>query len=337
MAKDPAFLFYSSDFLTGVTDMTMEERGQYITLLCLQHQKGRLSEKTCRLSLGLSEITQASDVMAKFIKDEDGFYYNKRLEDEVLRRKKSADASRNNGILGGRPKKHETYEEPNKNLQVISRITKTEPRKNLSEDENENITEDKDLIETFFETAWGLYPNKKGKGSVSKSAKSKRFKLGDEFIRAIERYVEHVKGKDAQFIMHGSTFFNSGYVDYLDANYTGREVYAKDSTNYKTAHWLANSVYGKGVTHNEELLQSWAKCVDDIIVHDGREKKQAGELLKYSRKDEFWKDVIISMPKFREHYDTLLARYMSEDDTDEPETLGYRDLTKLMHEENAAG
>jgi len=51
MAKDPAFLFYSSDFLSGITDLTMEERGQYITLLCLQHQKGSLSEKTIRLSV----------------------------------------------------------------------------------------------------------------------------------------------------------------------------------------------------------------------------------------------------------------------------------------------
>ena len=44
--KDPAFVFYTGDFLTGVIDMTMEERGQYITLLCLQHQKGHFSKKT---------------------------------------------------------------------------------------------------------------------------------------------------------------------------------------------------------------------------------------------------------------------------------------------------
>ena len=29
MSKDPAFLFYSSDFLTGVMDLTMEENGIY--------------------------------------------------------------------------------------------------------------------------------------------------------------------------------------------------------------------------------------------------------------------------------------------------------------------
>lgn len=43
--KDPAFLFYSSDFLSGTMLMTDEEIGQYIKLICLQHQKGHLKEK----------------------------------------------------------------------------------------------------------------------------------------------------------------------------------------------------------------------------------------------------------------------------------------------------
>ena len=43
MAKDPAFLFYSNDFLTGTYTMTDEQVGKYIRLLCLQHQKGELA------------------------------------------------------------------------------------------------------------------------------------------------------------------------------------------------------------------------------------------------------------------------------------------------------
>ena len=69
--KDPAILFYTGDFLNGCTDLTFEERGQYITLLCLQHQKGHLSEKTIRLSVGSVSV----DVMAKFLKDETGLFF----------------------------------------------------------------------------------------------------------------------------------------------------------------------------------------------------------------------------------------------------------------------
>jgi hypothetical protein len=45
MSKDPAFLFYSSDFLTGTMFMDNEQVGKFIRLMCAQHQKGRLSEK----------------------------------------------------------------------------------------------------------------------------------------------------------------------------------------------------------------------------------------------------------------------------------------------------
>lgn len=84
MAKDPAFLFYSGDFLTGVTGMNMEERGQYITLLCLQHAKGHLTLELINRSVpGLS-----SYVLEKFQQDEEGLYFNQRLEEEAIKRNK---------------------------------------------------------------------------------------------------------------------------------------------------------------------------------------------------------------------------------------------------------
>ena len=72
MAKDPAILFYTGDFLNGCTCLTMEERGQYITILCLQHQTGHLSEKTIRLSVGSISV----DVLKKLSKDSEGNYYH---------------------------------------------------------------------------------------------------------------------------------------------------------------------------------------------------------------------------------------------------------------------
>lgn len=90
MSKDPAFLFYSSDFLSGISDLTMEERGQYITLLCLQHQKGHLSDKLIRLSLG----NATADVLHKFSIDENGCYYSKRLDIEIEKRAKHSEKQR---------------------------------------------------------------------------------------------------------------------------------------------------------------------------------------------------------------------------------------------------
>ena len=73
----------------------------------------------------------------------------------------------------------------------------------------------------LFEKLWKLYPVKKGKGQVSDAKKIKLLEIGyDEMSRAIERYVGYVKSIDYLQYQNGSTFFNSGYVDYLDANYT---------------------------------------------------------------------------------------------------------------------
>ena len=79
MGKDPAVLLYTSDFLTGTSDLTMIERGQYITLLCQQHQKGRISEKMFKM------VDASPDVRGKFEKDEGG-YFNRRLAEEIEKR-----------------------------------------------------------------------------------------------------------------------------------------------------------------------------------------------------------------------------------------------------------
>lgn len=90
MSKDPAFLFYSSDFISGVSDLTMEERGQYITLLCLQHQKGHLSDKLIKISLG----NATADVMQKFCIDDNGLYFSKRLDVEIKKRAEHSEKQR---------------------------------------------------------------------------------------------------------------------------------------------------------------------------------------------------------------------------------------------------
>lgn len=80
----------------------------------------------------------------------------------------------------------------------------------------------KEEHEQFFESIWQLYPNKKGKGSVKAKQKEILFKIGFETLsKCIERYKS--TKEDWKAWQHGSTFFNSGYVDYLDENYCETE------------------------------------------------------------------------------------------------------------------
>lgn len=106
MAKDPAVLFYTSDFLSGTFTMDDAQVGKYIRLLCLQHQKGKLTEKD------ILSICKAYDVEIwdKF-KVEDGYYYNERMYNETIRRQKFSESRRNNAKSTKKQSTSEAYAE----------------------------------------------------------------------------------------------------------------------------------------------------------------------------------------------------------------------------------
>lgn len=82
--KDPAFLFYSSSWLIGTHFFTFEQKGKYVDLLCAQHDHGHLSEKQISI-ICHGEIDD--EVMAKFEVDEEGKWFNTKLDEEIKRRK----------------------------------------------------------------------------------------------------------------------------------------------------------------------------------------------------------------------------------------------------------
>ncbi len=88
----------------------------------------------------------------------------------------------------------------------------------------------------LFDRLWPLYPVKKGKGQVSMAAKKRLLKVGyDEMVRAIDRYkAELEKDSDWRKPQNGSTFFNSGYVDYLDTNYVPDKTVQKKKSQAKS-------------------------------------------------------------------------------------------------------
>ena len=89
-----------SDFLTGTILMTNEQKGKYITLLCIQHQKGVLSEKD------MLNICSSYDkeVFDKFIKSDEG-YYNERMRFEHNKRSNFSKSRSENRLKGIENKK----------------------------------------------------------------------------------------------------------------------------------------------------------------------------------------------------------------------------------------
>ena len=185
MAKDPAVLFYTSDFLSGTFTMDNEQVGKYIRLLCLQHQKGKLSQKD------MLSICKAydSEIWDKF-KVEDGLYYNDRMLNETVRRQKFSESRRNNAKS---PKKESTSEAYAEHME-----TETENR-TITINENINI---------YFELFWNDYDKKVGD---KQKLKKKWNKLTDEERQNAMNYLDLYKQSvpDKQFRKNPETFLNN--------------------------------------------------------------------------------------------------------------------------------
>lgn len=133
MSKDPAFLFYSSDFLTGTALMSDEQVGKYIKLLCYQHQKGHLTERDMLKICS----THDEDIFCKFEKDENGLYYNARLQQEVEKRKAYSESRRQNRIKKDMNNISNSYDKhmENENENVIVNRNSIKNKKNLGKKE----------------------------------------------------------------------------------------------------------------------------------------------------------------------------------------------------------
>lgn len=92
--KPPAINFYTQDFLVGTTFMTDEEVGQYIRLLCYQHQmNGYLPDKI------FERLCHSDAVREKFQHCERG-WYNERMLEEIQKRIEYTESRRANRFKG---------------------------------------------------------------------------------------------------------------------------------------------------------------------------------------------------------------------------------------------
>lgn len=127
-----------------------------------------------------------------------------------------------------------TNQIPNKSTSIAKPLPTIEEEKEKEESKKDSKNAScKAEALTLFENLWKLYPNKKGKAQVSLAAKQRLIKVGyDEMVRAIDRYkTELEKDSDWRKPQNGSTFFNSGYVDYLDDNYVPGKKAPKQKKN----------------------------------------------------------------------------------------------------------
>lgn len=135
MAKDPAFLFYPGDYVSGTMGMTFEEKGAYVDLLMLQFNRGHMTLHMIQHTVG----HLWDQIKSKFKQDEDGLWYNVRLDFEKERRKNFTKSRRNNLSSTNKANKKEPHMKQHMNSHMSEHM------------ENENINENIIINETINE------------------------------------------------------------------------------------------------------------------------------------------------------------------------------------------
>ena len=106
--------------------------------------------------------------------------------------------------------------------------------KNEKESKNEKNEDNKKHIEQQVTHVWNRYPLKKGKATaIKKIPKLIEQYSYEQLIRCIERYELGLQKETWRKPQNGSTFFNSGYVDYLDENYQEVEIVVEQHSGYE--------------------------------------------------------------------------------------------------------
>jgi hypothetical protein len=215
MAKDPAVLFYTSDFLSGTFTMTDEQVGKYMRLLCLQHQKGKLTEKD------MLSICKAYDVdiWDKF-KFEDGIFLNERMYNETIRRQKFSESRRNNAKSTKNDSTSKAY------AQHMETETETIT-------ENITINKTKAKIQDWrFEDWWLNYDYKISKDKAQKSWNKLTEQEKDIALQKVAEYVESTP--DKSFRKHPTTYINQK--SFNDEIIT-RNNTSSDKLSYSEREW----------------------------------------------------------------------------------------------------
>lgn len=131
MAKDPAFLFYPNDWIGGTMGMTFEEKGAYMELLMLQFNRGHMTSHMIGQIIGQTW----DNIKDKFKQDDQGLWYNERLEIEKEKRKTFTESRRNN-VLGKNQHKNTSSKKQKNRGHMTSHM------EDVNENVNESINED---------------------------------------------------------------------------------------------------------------------------------------------------------------------------------------------------
>jgi hypothetical protein len=133
--KDPAMLWYWNDWYSGTGLLSRFLKGCYMDLLHAQFNNGRLSLEEIKVCLGADFGSSWPTLQKKFKQDENGLFFNERLENEKEKRKAFSQSRRDNV--------NKRYEKPTHVDTYVGHMNNHMENTNRNENRNGNTPLDK--------------------------------------------------------------------------------------------------------------------------------------------------------------------------------------------------
>ncbi|HIQ91042.1 MAG TPA: conserved phage C-terminal domain-containing protein [Candidatus Coprosoma intestinipullorum] len=234
--------------------MNNEQVGAYIRLLCYQHQFGHLSKQQ------VFSVTQDETVLSKFKLDENGLYFNKRMDLEIEKKQKYSESRAKNRSKSTEVENNisKTYEKDmnnicnsyekhmeNENIYInnINNNNNLEEKRVIGEKETLKVASDGSLLSETTKKVIGKL-NELAGTTFRYSSKTTRSKIQarlnegytlDDFIVVIENKVRDWKNTNMAKYLRPETLFGNKFESYL--NQKSKEI---------TPDW-----FGKKIERNE--------------------------------------------------------------------------------------
>lgn len=230
--RKDSFVLYTK-YLNQVEKLDIEQRGVLFTAI-LRYAAGE----------SIPNMDSVTEMLWSIIEDQ--------LQIDFEKYQKTCNARKEAGSRGGKARdKQNEANQANANFAKQSQANQAnasfakQSQANQADSDNDNECDsDNDInkqtmckadADALFEKLWTLYPNKRGKGQISDANKRHLLDIGfEQMARAIDRYKADLARDNWRKPQNGSTFFHSGYVDYLDENYTPPDPKSRAAGSAKT-------------------------------------------------------------------------------------------------------
>ena len=228
--RAPAFQFYPQDYLSSsrVAEMSLEEEGVYIRLLCYCWSTGSIPadpERCARLAGKGCSIETATNVQRAFSEhptDSERLVHDRlefEREKQAKRRDQASEAGRKSGESRAASRAG-TNKNTGRKKSLNGRSTDVQRKPNTSSSSSSSSSSSENTINTIstdgqqtqvdqFAAFWQTYPRKISKPNAIKAwQKAIRITSPEVIIQGAARYAKVRAGADPEFTAHPATWLN---------------------------------------------------------------------------------------------------------------------------------